>query len=172
MRWEKILYHSSYNDYLSELALLEKNRDFCHHNQEHFLDVARLTYLFALESGYLISNWIDTKKNEKEPFYTRDIIYAISFLHDIGKGKQYIDGTPHEIVSAEIAVGILKDCDYDEEEIVFITDAIRAHRKEVLQDEFYRMLYRADKMSRKCFQCNVADRCNWKQELKNMRIRI
>ncbi len=30
----------------------EKERIFCHHDMNHFLDVARLMYIFSMERGY------------------------------------------------------------------------------------------------------------------------
>lgn len=173
MRLNKIIRHPVYQEQLQLLEQLEKNRKYCKHNQEHFLDVARLTYIFALEKGFLISDQIPSKHMETEPAYTKDMIYAAAFLHDIGKGKQYVEGTPHEAASAEMAIGILQDCGYNEEEIGFIQKAIMSHRKEKADmDEFHFMLYRADKLSRKCYECNASVTCNWSSEKKNLQIRV
>lgn len=173
MRWNQILSHPEYIARMKELEQLEKDREFCCHNSSHLLDVSRLTYLFALEEGYLISNQMENTFYTKEPAYTKDIIYAIGFLHDIGKGEQYKHGVPHEEAGSEIAIGILMDCGYNEEEIDFIKEAILAHRRKTsTMGEFHEMLYRADKMSRKCYECVAVEKCNWPAEQKNMQIKV
>ena len=43
--WE----HPLYQQNLKDLTRLEADRVFCRHTPEHFLDVARLAYIFALE---------------------------------------------------------------------------------------------------------------------------
>ena len=61
----------------------------------HFLDVARIGTIIALEEGLELD---------------REWIYAAALLHDCGKHEQYENGTPHEQASARIAPEILKDC--------------------------------------------------------------
>ena len=72
-----ILNNRTYKEYLNKLAQLEKDRIFCNHNMEHFLDMARIAYIMVLEEGLL---------------YSKEIIYAIGLLHDIGRVKQYEEG--------------------------------------------------------------------------------
>ena len=62
------LYTSSYN----QLKDLEKDRIFCCHQMPHLLDVARIAYIRNLEEHLGLD---------------KEIIYAASLLHDIGKGK-------------------------------------------------------------------------------------
>ena len=44
-----ILNNRTYKEYLNKLAQLEKDRIFCNHNMEHFLDMARIAYIMVLE---------------------------------------------------------------------------------------------------------------------------
>ena len=69
-RIQDIFTHPLYQEQLSLLMDAEKDRIFCRHTVEHFLDVARLMYLYNLE---------DSAGLEKE------LIYAAAFLHDIGR---------------------------------------------------------------------------------------
>lgn len=152
------LYTSSYG----RLQELEQERIFCRHQMEHLLDVARIAYILNLERGLGIP---------------KDIIYAASILHDIGKSRQYEDGTPHEIASEEIARRILAEMP---EELHFTSDeqeqiltAIRGHRRLRKNAEpLEALLYESDKSSRACFACPAEADCNWSYEKKNMEIRI
>lgn len=101
-----------------------------------------------------------------------ELIYAAALLHDIGRFKQYADQTPHEISSAQIAEVILKDCDIDGKTTGVIVSAIRNHRTKAVEHErnLNGILYRADKMSRNCFACEVEQECLWKEEKKNKQL--
>ena len=68
--------HPLYQQNLSELLNLESDRIFCRHTPEHFLDVARLTWIYILEER------LD---------FSREIVYSAALLHDIGRARQYID---------------------------------------------------------------------------------
>ena len=48
-RVQAIWQHPLYQKHLNALTRLESDRIFCRHTPEHFLDVARLAYIFALE---------------------------------------------------------------------------------------------------------------------------
>ena len=48
-RVNAIWQHPLYQQNLKDLIHLEADRIFCRHTPEHFLDVARLAYIFALE---------------------------------------------------------------------------------------------------------------------------
>ena len=50
-RIQEIWEHPLYQQNLKELTRLEADRIFCRHTPEHFLDVARLAYIFSLERG-------------------------------------------------------------------------------------------------------------------------
>lgn len=154
-RVNQIWQHAEYQRCLRKIQELEAERKFCRHTPEHFLDVARITWLLSLEAGMLL---------EKE------LVYGAALLHDIGRHLQYEQGIPHEEASAQIAEGILQDCGFDEEEIEEILKAIRMHRQSQKTQDFSGLLYRADKLSRSCFCCPAEAECNWPQEKKNLEI--
>lgn len=149
----------------------EKNRVFCNHTLEHFLDVARLSWIYNLEEN----SGID-----------KELIYAAALLHDIGRYQQTADGTPHQQAGAALAEIILPQCGFHRDEISEILFAIRQHRSDpaaqtadrpqekqtVLSEKLAAYLYRADKQSRCCFACPALDSCNWENEKKNLTIKI
>lgn len=155
-RVNRILNHQKYKENYQQLQELECNREFCGHSLNHFMDVARLAYIFVLEEGILAE---------------REIIYAAALLHDIGRHMEYTKGIPHHEASARIAEEILPACGFTEAETSAIAEAILAHRKVSKENGLNQILYRADKMSRSCFSCQAQDRCNWSQEKKNMQIK-
>jgi len=170
-RVNAILNHPLYWECLTKIEELEWDRIFCRHNMEHFLDVARLAYIFSLEKRLSL---------EKE------VIYSAALLHDIGRHEQYQHGVPHEKASTDIAELILRECKFSESERDLIEEAISAHRghevqkssvkKEVnageenLVMDFSYILRKADKMSRMCFACKAKSDCNWRAEKKNISI--
>ena len=83
-RINKILNNSKYKDYLNRNSFCEKDRVFCKHNLEHFLDVSRIAYIMVLEGNMNIS---------------KEIIYAIGLLHDIGRWVEYEGGEKHNKAS-------------------------------------------------------------------------
>ncbi|MDD6203000.1 MAG: HD domain-containing protein [Lachnospiraceae bacterium] len=151
-RINRILHHPDYQNYLEENIAAEKDRVFCRHNMEHFLAVARIAMLLNLQENLQIE---------------QEIVYAAAILHDIGRFKQYREQIPHELASAKLALPILKDCGFSDEEIAYILDAITAHRRNEGADNLADLLYRADKMSRDCFACPAKAACNWPDEKKN-----
>jgi uncharacterized domain HDIG len=137
-------------------AQWEKDRIFCRHNIEHFMDVARIAYIMVLEKGLPIN---------------KEIIYAAALLHDIGRYMQYEIGIPHEKASADISQEILRVCGFNDVEIKEITEAILNHRKYNGEpDTFGGILYRSDKLSRACYSCSSKALCNWNSEKKNLKI--
>lgn len=158
-RYHKIAEHEWFLEYRNRIKELEKDRIYCRHGVEHLLDVARIAYIINLEKGMAFS---------------KDVIYAMALLHDIGKPEQYEEKIPHEITGAAKGEIILKECGYDEEEIFLIRTAIEDHRRgpkepgRILSE----LLYEADKKSRMCLFCTAKDSCNWTEEKKNMQILI
>lgn len=155
-RVNAIWHHPLYQKNLNELIRLEKDRIFCRHTPEHFLDVARLAYIFALERGLVCS---------------RELIYCTALLHDIGRAKQYADGTPHDEAGVQIAEKILSDLNFTPEEKSQILTAIGEHRS--LGENvppLSQILYEADKKSRMCFLCPAEQECYWSSDKKNMTI--
>lgn len=155
-RVNRIWNHTYYRQCLDKISALEADREFCRHTPEHFLDVARLTWIFAMEEGLDIE---------------RGLVYAAALLHDIGRFRQYEDGTPHDVASVEIAERLLPECGYTEQETSVIVDMIAFHRKKGSGKDIDGLFYRADKMSRSCFLCLAERECNWPAEKKNMVIR-
>lgn len=154
-RVNEIIRNKEYNRLLYEIEELEKDRIFCRHNMIHFLDVARIGSIICYEEG------INVEKG---------LIYAAALLHDIGRGAQYKDGTPHEKASAEQAAKILKECGFSRNETASITEAIREHGNEEVKGrkDLAGVLYRADKLSRKCFECKAINECHKSVDKKNM----
>lgn len=155
-RVNRIWNHTYYRQCLDKISALEADREFCRHTPEHFLDVARLTWIFAMEEGLDIE---------------RGLVYAAALLHDIGRFRQYEDGTPHDVAGVEIAERLLPECGYTEQETSVIVDMIASHRKKGSGKDIDGLFYRADKMSRSCFLCLAERECNWPAEKKNMVIR-
>lgn len=144
-RINAILDHSEYKRNLDKNIKIEKDRVFCRHNLQHFLDVARVGYIIALEKKLEIS---------------KEMIYAAALLHDIGKWRQYSEGMDHAIASADIAEDILQDCCFQEEERKTIVEAIKKHRRgENLVTELDKVLYEGDKLSRLCIECSSRKDC-------------
>ena len=155
-RVNRIWNHTYYRQCLDKISALEADREFCRHTPEHFLDVARLTWIFAMEEGLDIE---------------RGLVYAAALLHDIGRFRQYEDGTPHDVAGVEIAERLLPECGYTEQVTSVIVDMIASHRKKGSGKDIDGLFYRADKMSRSCFLCLAERECNWPAEKKNMVIR-
>lgn len=158
-RIDKIYKHALFCECLEANRAAEADRCFCRHDMGHFLDVARIGRILAAE---------------EESGIPTEWIYAAALLHDIGKFRQYREGIPHERASAEIAPKILKDCGFADKETDVITDAILQHRNSgVMREQNLRgLLYRADKASRPCFCCSAEAACNWKEEKKNLTLKI
>ena len=150
--WE----HPLYQQNLKDLTRLEADRVFCRHTPEHFLDVARLAYIFALERKLNCS---------------RELIYCTALLHDIGRAEQYITGTPHDEAGVRIAETILSDLDFSSEEKEVILSAIEEHRSSGKETSILsQLIYEADKKSRNCFLCEAEPQCYWSPQKKNMTI--
>lgn len=154
-RINKILRHELFQRYMEKNRRAEENRRFCRHDMGHFLDVARLAMIFNLQQGLAIPE---------------ELIYGAALLHDIGRWRQYEDGMPHEKASALLAPEILSDCGFTQQETEQILSAISSHRDERIKDErtLNGILYRADKMSRSCFCCEMEKECDWKGSRKNL----
>lgn len=150
----EILHNERYLNCLKELEVLEKDRAFCKHNIEHFLDVSRITYIKVLEEGLN---------------YSKEVIYAIGLLHDIGRILEYKENIPHHLGSVILSKEILKETSYTEEEKKIIIKSIEDHRSEMV-DELSLLIYRSDKLSRNCFSCLSEKECYWSYEKKNFNI--
>ena len=174
-RCQLIYDHLLYQAELVKIAGYESDRIFCRHTFEHFMDVARIAYIMNLEQDYKLS---------------KEIIYEAALLHDIGRARQYEDGTPHDKAGAEIADKILSDCGFSDDEKNMIVAAIISHRGSVHEGDIHKsdkysedtknivatilstIIYKADKASRQCFRCNAQKECNWSMEKRNLEINI
>ena len=107
--------HPVFQEKFQALQEAEKDRKFCRHTLEHFMDVARLMYIDALEHDLSIS---------------KELIYATALMHDIGRIDQIEQGTPHEKAGAALCDVILPECGFSAEETEVVKAAILHHRNE------------------------------------------
>lgn len=151
-RINKILSSAAYRGAIKATRQAELGRIYCLHGLEHAVDTARISYIIALENGYNIK---------------KDVIYAAALLHDAGRFMQYSGGIPHHEASAAIAAEILPQCGFDDEETAEIIGAINAHRGGGAESTLGRLLYRADSLSRLCFDCGARETCKWSEDEMN-----
>lgn len=163
-RVDAIWCHRRYQEQLERIELLERERVYCRHGLQHFLDVARIMWIGVLEEGLAAE-------------LPRDVVYAAALLHDIGRAAQYEMGEPHDVAGVRIAREIMGTvdggCAFSREEQHLIADAIGAHRDGTdAVTPLARALHRADKLSRPCFACSARAECNWPEEKRNIAIRV
>lgn len=151
---DAIMNNKLYREALEKLSEYERDREFCNHTIEHFIDVSRIAYIMALEENLSVS---------------KEVIYAIGLLHDIGRVKQYEEGIHHDIASVEMSKEILKETSFTKDEINIILNGIANHRKES-DNKLEEIIYKADKLSRQCFNCKAEQECYWSSEKKNFKI--
>ena len=156
-RVDQIYEHPVFQEKYRALQVAEKDRVFCKHTLEHFIDVARLMYIYSLERELSIS---------------KEVIYAMALMHDIGRSDQIEKGIPHELAGADLCDAILPDCGFTKEEANTIKASILHHRNAAKDEKnpYYEMLYWADKKSRNCFACDNKQECNWDEEKMNLKI--
>lgn len=149
-----LLQHPEYQTLLKELEAFEAERIYCKHSLEHFMDVARITYIHCLEDGLDIS---------------KDLIYYTALLHDIGRVEEYRNNVPHDKASIEIAQMFLKESTFSSAKQRLIIEAIAGHRHKEAQDMsvFATIFAQADRESRLCMNCPAIDLCYWPAEKKN-----
>lgn len=152
----EILHNNKYQKYINELDELEKDRIYCRHNMNHFIDVARIAYILVLEEG------LD---------YSKEIIYAVGLLHDIGRIEEYKNNICHDDASVVMAEEILNETSYTSNEKEIILQAIKNHGNKNNEDEFLKIIYKSDKLSRNCFECRAIAGCKWSDEKKNLEIK-
>ena len=140
---DAIMSNKLYKESLEKLSEYERDREFCNHTIEHFIDVSRIAYIMVLEERLSVS---------------KEIIYAIGLLHDIGRVRQYEEGIHHDIASVEMSREILKETNFTEYEIDTILNGIANHRKES-DNKLEEIIYKADKIE-----------CYWSSEKKNFKI--
>lgn len=75
---------------------------------------------------------------------SKEIIYAIGLLHDIGRWVEYEGGEKHNKASYKLSLDILKECDFNKEEIEIILSGILNHRNSEAEG-LDKIIYLADK---------------------------
>ena len=150
----QILNNKKYTECLSEIKNLEKDRKFCKHDMEHFLSVARIAYIITLEEGLK---------------YSKDLIYSIALLHDIGRALEYKENIPHNKAGVIISEEILKETSFTSEEKEQILNSICSHR-DLNSDKLSEIIYKSDKLSRNCFDCSAKADCYWQEDKRNYKI--
>lgn len=151
----KLISHPIYQEAYQRIVECEMGRVYCLHDLPHFIDVARLMWIYNLEQDMQLS---------------KNAIYATALLHDLGRCEQYTNGTPHPEASARLARRILEDLRVPIDNIEEIVEAIEQHRHKPsgnIQD-LKSLLYFADKKSRLCFNCQARAGCKWSDEQKNL----
>ena len=103
-----ILNNTLYKENLERLLKYEEKREFCRHDLKHFIDMARIAYIMVLEKGLP---------------YSKELIYAIGLLHDIGKVATQEEEGRHAIIGGDLAKK------YGESQVV--VNAIAAHHGDV-----------------------------------------
>ncbi len=159
-RIEKLVGLESYKAALERTRNHEKHRIFCKHDMAHFLDVARICYILALEGNLLGGLLI------------KETIYGAAMIHDIGRFEQYEGGRKHDRASIDIGKNMLREAGFNEEEVAMMLEMAANHRNDEVKDENSArgIFYRADKLSRSCYTCEAEPQCDWKKEKKNKRI--
>lgn len=157
-RLNGILNSSKYKLLISRINENEADRRFCRHGMEHCLDVARIAYIINLEQNLNIP---------------KEIIYAAALLHDIGRADKISSGQNHHEISCRYAECILKESGFTDKETKSVLKAIAAHNTDgINQTGLPYVLYKADKLSRNCFDCEMYKECYWNSDEKNNRINI
>lgn len=155
-RIDKII---SNQDFIRNLEIIDNaeiNREFCKHDLNHLLDVARIAYIYCLENNYKLD---------------KEIIYATALMHDIGRSMEYQNILQHDKAAAIIVPNILNKAGFNDNEIDEIIKSISIHREKNCQKTLLdKVIYYADKKSRNCFYCKVREKCNWDNSLKNKTI--
>ncbi len=150
-----ILKHKLTQGLYKRLDEFELKRIYCIHNISHSLDVARICYILNLENGLGID---------------KDLIYSTAILHDLGRVYEYENKKDHNIASVDIAKEILEATDFSKDDKEIIIDAIKNHRNNDQSDRFNKIFYKADKLSRDCFNCRSQDSCKWSRDKMNLEL--
>lgn len=170
LRIDAILKDPFFEDYINRNNISEVHRKFCRHSFQHLVDVARITYILMLESGDITEF---AEKNELNLKSARELVYASALLHDIGRWKEYETGEDHSIVSAELALNILNNAGFNEQETLIITTGIKEHRSRSDNKSILgKCLYKADKLSRLCSECEASGECYKYQEMETGRNKL
>jgi dihydrofolate synthase/folylpolyglutamate synthase len=154
-----ILTNETFKKNLKSIEKHEENRIFCKHDFSHLITVAYIC--IRLSTKYCLN-------------VEKEIIFATSLLHDIGRAAQYETKIPHETAGLALIEEILIQCQFSEKEISFIKDTVSNHRINSISlnntekiESLSDIFYIADKLSRDCRNCKAYDECYWSEEEKN-----
>lgn len=151
-----LLAHPDFRKRLAAIERKEATRRFCRHGLDHALDVARISWILALENG--------------RPF-DKETVYLAALLHDLGRSE---DDASHDAASVRLARILLADCGASAETVAAVCAAIGAHREKAAVDpasaSLGQLLAFADKKSRLCWRCAARDDCHWPEAAKNTTI--
>jgi hypothetical protein len=180
-RIKAIITNESYQRYGALINEYEENRQYCRHDQDHFLAVCRISYILVLEEPNLaevcrkmgleelfaegkegtappigaMDHW-----QEKAKRIVKELVYAAGLLHDIARWLEYETGEDHALTSGKLAVPILEEAGFLEKEIYLIVAAIREHRGTEEQGSYLgRVINRGDNLARGCVLCQRKDGC-------------
>ncbi len=157
-RIDAIVRDSLFRECLEKNRRAEAAREFCKHDLQHFIDVARIAYILLLESGNL-SRFVQ-ENGLRGPRAAKEVVYAAGLLHDIARWREYETGEDHAPLGAELAEQILQRAGFSYEEIKVITHAIYEHREQRTQMSLLgELLHRADNLSRACHECSAQEKC-------------
>ena len=155
-RVTRILNDAFYKKQIKKIYESEYDREYCRHGFGHAISVARIAYILALENRCTVR---------------KDVVYAASLLHDIGRYTPEEKELGHHAAGAGVAEDVLIRAGYTEAERKVICEAIRAHKNPQEDSALLAgILYRADKLSRNCFLCDARESCYWPEERKNRSI--
>ena len=74
----------------------------------------------------------------------------------------------HHLLSVKFAGDILRQSGFDEDETDLICDAIGSHNTDGADRKgLAYLLYKADKLSRNCFDCAASGECYWPDSERN-----
>jgi len=143
---------------IARISNFEQDREFCKHTLQHFVDVARITYILMLESGQF--HQFIKEAGLSGPAAAKEVIYAAGILHDVARWQEYEAGEDHAPLGAVMAGEIMERTGFDPDEIRAVTVAVREHREQSDRMSLLgELLFRADNLSRACHECSAQDRC-------------
>lgn len=147
-RVNQILQHELYEEYCAKNKLAEAQRIYCRHGSDHALSVARIAYIYLLES--------------EDTSLSKEIVYAAGILHDIGRWVEYeAQEEDHALVGARLAIPILRESGFSGQEVEIITQGIREHRLQPSEAKSVlgQALAHADDWARDCKNCESKVSC-------------
>lgn len=149
-----ILHDEEFEAALATLNTLEETRIFCKHGIDHLFDVARVSWILAVEN---------------QRAFDKESLYLAALLHDIGRCQTVHS---HDKESVVMARHLLTKHRVPVEKQEEILSAIGKHREKSTSTDLSscslgELLAYADQRTRLCFACPAAHACYWSDERKN-----